>query len=114
FKPMIVQALNEVLQPRGIYERNDVPVRAKEGLDLVKGPLSEPFDTKLVIEENGVRYHVDIGEGQKTGHFLDQRLNHAAMAAISKDARVLDCFTHTGGFGLHAAHYGAREVLGLD
>lgn len=114
FKPLIVQALNEVLQPRGIYERNDVPVRTKESLDLVKGPLSEPFDTKLVIEENGVRYHVDIGEGQKTGHFLDQRLNHAAMAAISKDARVLDCFTHTGGFGLHAAHYGAREVLGLD
>jgi 23S rRNA (cytosine1962-C5)-methyltransferase len=114
FKPEIVQALHEVLRPRGVYERNDVPVREKEGLDQVKGPVGEEFPTRLSVVENGVRFLVDVANGQKTGHFLDQRLNHAALEHIAKDARVLDCFTHTGGFALHAAHYGAREVLGLD
>jgi 23S rRNA (cytosine1962-C5)-methyltransferase len=114
FKPEIVQALHEVLRPRGVYERNDVPVREKEGLDQVKGPVGEEFPTRLSVVENGIRFLVDVANGQKTGHFLDQRLNHAALEHIAKDARVLDCFTHTGGFALHAAHYGAREVLGLD
>ena len=114
FKPEIVQALREVLEPRGIYERNDVPVREKEGLEQITGPVGEAFDTSLIISENGLKFHVDLAEGQKTGHFLDQRLNHAALEQISKDTRVLDCFTHTGGFALHAAKYGAKEVLGLD
>ena len=114
FKAEIVQALRDVLQPRGIYERNDVPVRLKEGLEQVTGPIVDPFDTQLTIRENGLKFHVDLAEGQKTGHFLDQRLNHAALEHISKDVRVLDCFTHTGGFALHAAKYGAKEVLGLD
>ncbi|MBK9421456.1 MAG: class I SAM-dependent rRNA methyltransferase [Flavobacteriales bacterium] len=114
FKAEIVQALRDVLQPRGIYERNDVPVRLKEGLEQVTAPIGEPFDTKLTITENGVLFNVDLAEGQKTGHFLDQRLNHAALEHIAKDARVLDCFTHTGGFALHAAKYGAKEVLGVD
>ena len=114
FKTEIVQALQEVLKPRGIYERNDVPVREKEGLEQVKGFIGDEFDTRLTIEENGLRFAVDVAEGQKTGHFLDQRLNHAAMEHISKGSRVLDCFTHTGGFALHAAKYGASEVLGLD
>jgi 23S rRNA (cytosine1962-C5)-methyltransferase len=114
FKAEIVQALHEVLKPRGIYERNDVPVREKEGLQQVKGFIGTEFDTRLTIGENGLRFAVDVAEGQKTGHFLDQRLNHAAMEHISKGSRVLDCFTHTGGFALHAAKYGATEVLGLD
>ena len=113
-KDDIVQALREVLKPRGIYERNDAPVREKEGLELRTGFIGEPFETKLAIEENGLKMTVDVASGQKTGHFLDQRLNHAAMTRISHQARVLDCFTHTGGFALHAAKYGAKEVLGLD
>ncbi|MCO6481721.1 MAG: class I SAM-dependent rRNA methyltransferase [Flavobacteriales bacterium] len=114
FKAEVVQALNEVLSPRGIYERNDVPVREKEGLGQVKGFIGGAFDTGLEIMENGLRFAVDVAQGQKTGHFLDQRLNHAALEHVAKGARVLDCFTHTGGFALHAAQYGAREVLGLD
>jgi 23S rRNA (cytosine1962-C5)-methyltransferase len=113
-KDDIVQALREVLKPRGIYERNDASVREKEGLELHSGFIGETFDTNLVIEENGLKIAVDVASGQKTGHFLDQRLNHAAMTRISHQARVLDCFTHTGGFALHAAKYGAKEVLGLD
>jgi 23S rRNA (cytosine1962-C5)-methyltransferase len=114
FKADIVWALRDVLQPRGIYERNDVPVREKEGLEQVKGFIGDPFDTRLEIMENGLRFALDVAQGQKTGHFLDQRLNHAALEHVVRGARVLDCFTHTGGFALHAAHYGAGEVLGLD
>ena len=113
-KADILAALQEVLQPRGIYERNDAAVRTKEGLPLYAGFAGEAFDTRLTIEENGLQMALDVANGQKTGHFLDQRLNHAAMARISHRARVLDCFTHTGGFALHAAKYGAKEVLGLD
>lgn len=114
FKAEIVQALREVLDPRGIYERNDVPVREKEGLDQVTGFIGEEFDTELIIKENGLRFAVDIATGQKTGHFMDQRLNHAALESFANGMRVLDCFTHTGGFALHAGKYGAREVVGLD
>lgn len=114
FKAAIILALREVLNPRGIYERNDVPVREKEGLEQVKGFAGEEFDTRLVIAENGLKFAVDVAHGQKTGHFLDQRQNHAALEHVAKGARVLDCFTHTGGFALHAAAYGATEVLGLD
>lgn len=114
FKAEVVQALREVGQPRGIYERNDVPVREKEGLPQVKGFIGEAFDTRLEIRENDLLFAVDVAEGQKTGHFLDQRLNHAALEHMARGAKVLDCFTHTGGFALHAAKYGAREVLGLD
>lgn len=114
FKAEIIQALHDVLGPRGIYERNDVPVREKEGLEQVKGFAGEEFDTRLEITENGLKFAVDVAHGQKTGHFLDQRQNHAALEHVAKGARVLDCFTHTGGFALHAAAYGATEVLGLD
>lgn len=114
FKAAIILALREVLNPRGIYERNDVPVREKEGLEQVKGFAGEEFDTRLEITENGLKFAVDVAHGQKTGHFLDQRQNHAALEHVAKGARVLDCFTHTGGFALHAAAYGATEVLGLD
>ncbi len=114
WKEVILVALMEVVKPTGIYIRNDVPIREKEGLELYKGFYGKPFPTDLLIDENGLKLHVDVGEGQKTGHFLDQVQNHAQIARISAGQRVLDCFTHTGGFGLHAAKYGAAEVLGLD
>lgn len=114
WKPAIVNALNQVFKPKGIYERNDVPVRELEGLSQQKGFLSEPFDTKLIINENGLRFHVDIENGQKTGYFLDQRDNRRAIQHIVKDADVLGAFTYTGTFEIHAAHYGAKSVIGLD
>ncbi|HEY6503992.1 MAG TPA: class I SAM-dependent rRNA methyltransferase [Chitinophagaceae bacterium] len=114
WKPAIVKALNEIFQPKGIYERNDVPVRELEGLPQQKGFLSSPFDTKIIINENGLKFHVDIENGQKTGYFLDQQDNRRAIQHIVKDADVLGVFTYTGTFEIHAAHYGARSVLGLD
>ncbi|MEZ4756712.1 MAG: class I SAM-dependent rRNA methyltransferase [Flavobacteriales bacterium] len=114
WRPVVLKALQDQLRPTGIYLRNDVPVREKEGLAIEKGFADQPFRTALIIEENGLRLHVDVAGGQKTGHFLDQVRNHAAMEGISRGQRVLDCFTHTGGFALHAAHYGAAEVEGLD
>ena len=114
WKPAIVNALNQVFQPKGIYERNDVPVRELEGLPLQKGFLSSPFDTKIIITENGLKFHVDIENGQKTGFFLDQRDNRRAIQHIVKNADVLGAFTYTGTFEIHAAHYGAKSVRGLD
>ncbi len=114
WKDVVLEALEKAVQPVGIYIRNDVAVREKEGLEQYKDFHGKPFDTTRTIDENGLRLTVDVAAGQKTGHFLDQVLNHAAMARISKGKRVLDCFTHTGGFALHAGLYGATEVLGLD
>lgn len=114
WKPAIVEALQEVFRPRGIYERNDVPVRELEGLPLKKGFLSEPFDTRIRIRENGLTFEVDLENGQKTGYFLDQQDNRRAIRHIVGDAEVLGAFTYTGTFEIHAAHYGARSVLGLD
>ncbi len=114
WKHSLAEALREVTGVTRLYERNDVPVREKEGLPQVKGFLGEAFPTVRAITENGLNLQVDLAEGQKTGHFLDQRLNHAAIAPVVAGADVLDCFTHTGGFALHAAMYGARRVEGLD
>ncbi|MEQ1676660.1 MAG: class I SAM-dependent rRNA methyltransferase [Chitinophagaceae bacterium] len=114
WKPAIVKALNTIFRPKGIYERNDVPVRELEGLPQHKGFLSAPFDTKIIINENGLKFHVDIENGQKTGYFLDQQDNRRAIQHIVKDADVLGAFTYTGTFEIHAAHYGATSVLGLD
>lgn len=114
WKPSIVKALETIFQPRGIFERNDVPVRELEGLPSHKGFLSQPFDTKIVINENGLKFYVDVENGQKTGYFLDQQDNRTAIRHIVKDAEVLGAFTYTGTFEIHAAHYGARSVLGLD
>lgn len=114
WKPAIVNALNKVFEPKGIYERNDVPVRELEGLPQQKGFLSAPFDTKIIITENGLKFHVDIETGQKTGYFLDQRDNRRTIEHIVKNADVLGAFTYTGTFEIHAAHYGAKSVLGLD
>jgi 23S rRNA (cytosine1962-C5)-methyltransferase len=114
WKPAIVKALNKIFSPKGIFERNDVPVRELEGLDQVKGFLSEPFDTNIIINENGLKFHVDILNGQKTGYFLDQQDNRRTIQHIVKGAEVLEAFCYTGTFSLHAAHYGAKSVLGLD
>lgn len=114
WKPAIVNALNEIFQPKGIYERNDVPVRELEGLPQQKGFLSAPFDTSIIINENGLKFHVDIENGQKTGYFLDQQDNRRAIQHIVKDAEVLGAFTYTGTFEIHAGNYGAKSVLGLD
>lgn len=114
WKPAIVKALSEIFNPKGIYERNDVPVRELEGLPQQKGFLSAPFDTNIIINENGLKFHVDIENGQKTGYFLDQQDNRRAIQHIVKGADVLGAFTYTGTFEIHAAHYGAKSVLGLD
>ena len=99
---------------RGIYERSDAKVRLKEGMERVKGFLSEPFDPMVEIVENGVRYQVDVADGQKTGFFLDQKYNRLAIQPLARGGKVLDCFTHTGAFALNAAKGGASEVLGVD
>ena len=119
FKLEIVELLKEELQKdgiriRGVYERSDAKVRLNEGMERVKGFLSEEFDTNVEIVENGVKYLVDVKDGQKTGFFLDQKYNRLAIQKLCKGARVLDCFTHTGSFALNAAIAGAKEVTGVD
>ncbi|MEP6845648.1 MAG: class I SAM-dependent rRNA methyltransferase [Panacibacter sp.] len=114
WKPAIVKALGKIFSPQGIYERNDVPVRELEGLQQQKGFLSEPFDTNIIIKENGLQFYVDIENGQKTGYFLDQRDNRRQIQHIVKGGDVLGAFTYTGTFEIHAAHYGAKSVHGLD
>lgn len=114
FKADIVDALVKELSPRGVYERNDVPVRELEGLSQQTGLLFGEVPDRVEMQENGVRFLVDVKEGQKTGFFLDQKENRAAIAPFVPGMRVLDCFTHTGSFALHAARYGAAEVTGVD
>ncbi len=114
FKQDVVDALVEELHPRGIWERNDVPVRRLEGLQLTTGLLYGEVPDRVEMTENGIRFLVDVKEGQKTGFFLDQKENRAAIAPFVRGKTVLDCFTHTGSFALHAAHYGAAEVTGVD
>ncbi len=114
WKPEIVAAINDLLKPKGIYERNDIPVRKLEGLEEYKGFLSDPFDTTFVMNEAGVKFNVDVVEGQKTGFFLDQKENKLAMKNIVKDASVLDCFCYTGSFSLQAAQFGARQITAID
>lgn len=119
FKEKIIGFLKEEMeadgiQIRGVYERSDAKVRKKEGMEPAKGFIGEAFDTKVPIVENGVKYFVDVAEGQKTGFFLDQKYNRRAIQRLCKKARVLDCFTHTGSFALNAGAAGAREVLGVD
>lgn len=114
FKNDVVDALVQEMHPRGIWERNDVPVRKLEGLEMTTGLLYGEVPDLVEISENGVRFFVDVKEGQKTGFFLDQKENRAAIAPFVKGKRVLDCFTHTGSFALHAGFYGAAEVTGVD
>jgi len=114
WKPAIVKAIETIFSPKGIYERNDVPVRELEGMQQQKGFLSAEFDTNIAISENGIKFNVDIANGQKTGFFLDQQDNRKAIQHIVKDADVLGAFCYTGSFEISAAYYGAKQVLGLD
>lgn len=121
FKEEIVSLLKDVLkkdgiQIRGVYERSDAREREKEGLSKVKDFIGEPFEHPECVEivENGVRYEVDVVNGQKTGFFLDQKYNRQAMKRLCQGKRVLDCFTHMGTFALNAGLAGAKEVTGLD
>ncbi|WP_097002389.1 class I SAM-dependent rRNA methyltransferase [Lacrimispora amygdalina] len=118
-KPMILEKLKSILAEdgiliRGIYERSDAKVRLQEGMERFKGFIGEPFDTKVEITENDVKYLVDVEDGQKTGFFLDQKYNRLAIKRLCRDKRVLDCFTHTGSFALNAGIAGAKEVIGVD
>ena len=119
YKELIVDLLKKVMKEDGIeiigaYERSDAKVRKQEGMEQVKGFIGQPFDTKVAIVENGVKYNVDIADGQKTGFFLDQKYNRLAIQKLCKGAKVLDCFTHTGSFALNAGVAGAVSVLGVD
>ena len=119
WKPVILEKLKKVLAEdgisiRGVYERSDARVRLQEGMERFKGFIGDSFDTKVEIVENGVRYMVDVQDGQKTGFFLDQKYNRLAIQRLCKGKRVLDCFTHTGSFALNAGIAGASEVLGVD
>lgn len=114
WKPAIVDAIQAIFKPKGIYERNDVPVRELEGLVQIKDFLTDPFPTEIIINENGLQFYVNIETGQKTGYFLDQQDNRKAIQNIVKGADVLGAFTYTGTFEIHAAHYGAKSVLGID
>ena len=119
YKEMIIELLKKVLkedgiQIRGVYERSDAKVRRQEGMELVKGFIGPEFPTLVEIEENQVKYQVDVKDGQKTGFFLDQKYNRLAIQKLCKNAKVLDCFTHTGSFALNAGIAGASSVLGVD
>ena len=114
WKQSIVRDLAEIVHPRGIWERSDVPVRRLEGLEQTTGLLYGEVPDSIDMVENGLRFVVDVKNGQKTGFFLDQKENRAAIAPLCKGARVLDCFCHNGSFSLHAAKYGAKSVLGVD
>ena len=117
YKEEIAALLREILEEdgihiRGVYERSDAKEREKEGMERVKGFIGEPFDTEIMIAENGVKYYVDVKDGQKTGFFLDQKYNRKAIQPLCAGAEVLDCFTHTGSFALNAAYAGASQVIG--
>ncbi|VBB08492.1 s-adenosylmethionine-dependent methyltransferase [Lucifera butyrica] len=114
FKDTIVGVLDEMFQPAGIFERNDVPVRKLEGLELRKGYLKGQFNPRITVLENGIPFYADIENGQKTGFFYDQRENRAFLKQLVPGAEVLDCFCHTGSFTVHSAIYGAKQVTAVD
>ncbi len=114
FKKDIVDALTEMMQPRGMWERNDVPVRQLEGLEQTTGLLYGSVPDRVLFQENGITFQVDVKQGQKTGYFLDQKENRAAIRPFVRGKQVLDCFSHTGSFAIHAGFYGADDVTGID
>lgn len=113
-KDMIADLLMEIVDPVGIWERSDVPVRRLEGLEQTTGLLRGSVPELVEMRENDIYFGVDVKRGQKTGFFLDQKENRAAIAPLCPGARVLDCFCHNGSFSLHAAKYAAASVLGVD
>ena len=118
-KEQVVPLMTDILAQdgmhiRGIYERSDGKYRDLEGMERINDFIGDRFDTKVPIAENNVKYYVDVKEGQKTGFFLDQKINRLAVQKISRGREVLDCFTHTGSFALNAAYGGAAQVTGVD
>jgi len=113
-KEAIVGIIVDLLPVKGIYQKNDIAVRSIEGLSMVDELLFGEVPDEVIINENGVQFYVNISGGQKTGHYLDQRCNRALLNPISRGARVLDAFCYTGGFGLNAANFGAKSVIGID
>ena len=113
-KADIIKILVEVTKTLGIYERSDVSIRQKEGLEEFKGIVYGNFNPIVEIKENDIKMYVDLENGQKTGYFLDQKFNRANLKYYAKDKVVLDCFSHTGGFALHASKYGASKVIAVD
>ncbi len=114
FRDKIIKVLIEICSPFGIYERSDVSVREKEGLEQKSGWIGAEHIPQITIIENGVLLNVDLQNGQKTGYFLDQKFNRKAAASFAKGKRILDTFTHTGAFGLNCALNGAKEVICVD
>ena len=114
WKSVITEQLVEIVKPHGIYERSDVPVRRLEGMQQTTGLLWGEVPQRVEMTENGIRFSVDVINGQKTGYFLDQKENRLEVMKLSKGASVLDCFCHNGSFALHAARGGAKQVLGVD
>ena len=111
----LTEILVELLRPEGVYLRTERGIGQLEGLELQDGLLwGRAPDGTVVIEEHGLRFRVNLAEGQKTGFYLDQRDNRRAVAGLAAGRAVLDAFCYTGGFGLHAARAGARSVLGVD
>jgi 23S rRNA (cytosine1962-C5)-methyltransferase len=113
-KDLLVRLLSEMVQPRGIYARNDPAVRRLEGLPREQGWLAGGGATEVEIEEEESRFLVDVAQGQKTGFFLDQRENRTSIASLARGARVLDCFSYTGAWGIRAAGHGAASIVGLE
>ena len=119
FRLLIEELARLGVSIRAVYERSDLPLRAKEGLESVSSFVALPgletdLDGHVIIRENGIRYDVDYIRGQKTGFFLDQKYNRQAAARLARGRRVLDCFTHTGAFALNAAMAGAASVTAVD
>lgn len=114
WRSSIVEALEETLRPKGIYERSDVSVRATDKLDAVRGPLSGEVPDIIKIMENGFKFLVDVKEGQKTGFFLDQRDKRHAFMKYAENRDVLNCFSYTGGFTVYALGGNARRVVSVD
>ncbi|MEJ2050148.1 MAG: class I SAM-dependent methyltransferase, partial [Calditrichota bacterium] len=115
WKSVLINLIIELLNPSGIYERSDVDVRLKEGLKKQIGVLygQSPPD-ELEIEEDSLKFLVDIKKGQKTGFYLDQRINRSRISAYSSNAEVLNCFSYTGGFAIYALKSGAHRVINID
>lgn len=119
-KDMIYEIVLDVLKAdgqdvKGIYERNDIQIRTKEGLEQYKGYYkNKDLPTQTIINENGLLLHVDVENGQKTGYFLDQKSNRYLLRKIAHGKRVVDCFSHTGGFALNAAMGNASHVVSVD
>ena len=115
FKPLIVDALSNLLAAKGIFEKSEGRVRDEEGIDPSVGVLAgEPPPELIAIEENGFKFGVDVRRGQKTGFFLDQRDSRAMLSTIARDKTILNCFSYSGAFSIYALGGGAKEVVSLD